>query len=110
MKTLMILSTYSTTSLEDVAAAAPDGDRWFNTYIFKDRSKSFELIKRAERAGFKAIVVSCDIPTLSKRRRYIGMSPLNQPGVEYEALEWLSGCSHSFVPFQTGPLPSVGNV
>lgn len=32
-----ILSTLSTTSLEDVAEAAPDTHKWFQLYIFKNR-------------------------------------------------------------------------
>ncbi|RHY68731.1 hypothetical protein DYB30_007054, partial [Aphanomyces astaci] len=51
-----ILSTISTTSLEDVAAAnGPDGLRWFQLYIFK-------------RAGFKALVLTVDTPILGNRQ------------------------------------------
>lgn len=34
---IYILSTLSTTSLEDLAAAAPDTIKWFQLYIYKDR-------------------------------------------------------------------------
>ena len=33
--TLMTLSSWSTTALEDVAGAAPYGKRWFPLYVYK---------------------------------------------------------------------------
>ncbi|ETV86223.1 hypothetical protein, variant [Aphanomyces astaci] len=64
-----ILSTISTTSLEDVAAAnGPDGLRWFQLYIFKDRDLTRSLVERAERAGFKALVLTVDTPILGNRQ------------------------------------------
>ena len=41
------LSTMGTTSIEDVAAAAPDGRRWFQLYMWKDRDRSMALVERA---------------------------------------------------------------
>lgn len=41
---VFILSTLSTCSLEEVAAAAPNTVKWFQLYIYKDRyNDSFEL-------------------------------------------------------------------
>lgn len=34
---VFILSTLSTSSIEEVAEAAPDATRWFQLYIYKDR-------------------------------------------------------------------------
>lgn len=34
---IFILSTISTTSIEDVAAAAPKTIKWFQLYIYKDK-------------------------------------------------------------------------
>lgn len=34
---IFILSTLATTSLEDLAAAAPETCKWFQLYIYKDR-------------------------------------------------------------------------
>lgn len=34
---IFILSTLSTTSMEDLAAGAPDTCKWFQLYIYKDR-------------------------------------------------------------------------
>ena len=48
--TLMILSTLSTTSIEDVLAAAA-GPVWFQLYVYKDRGATKALVERAEAAG-----------------------------------------------------------
>ena len=66
---LFILSTMSTVSIEDVAAAAPSGLKWFQLYIYKDRDVTKALVKRAEKAGFKAIVLTVDAPFLAPNIR-----------------------------------------
>ncbi|HZY19373.1 MAG TPA: alpha-hydroxy acid oxidase [Ramlibacter sp.] len=61
-----ILSTLSNTPLERVAAAVvADADRgplWFQLYFQHDRSHTLELVRRAEAAGFEALVVTVDAP------------------------------------------------
>ncbi len=64
-----VLSTLSTTSLEEVAKAAPDGNRWFQLYVFKDRGLTADLVRRAEASGYQAIVMTVDAPMLGKRER-----------------------------------------
>jgi isopentenyl diphosphate isomerase/L-lactate dehydrogenase-like FMN-dependent dehydrogenase len=64
-----ILSTMSTCSIEDVAAAAPDAIRWFQLYAQPDPAVSRRLVERAEAAGFGAIVVTVDLPVLGNRER-----------------------------------------
>jgi len=65
--TLMTLSSWSTTPLEDVANAAPGKYRWFQLYVYKDRAVTLDLIKRAEKAGYKALAVTVDTPVLGRR-------------------------------------------
>uniref|UniRef100_A0A090XDH0 Putative glycolate oxidase n=1 Tax=Ixodes ricinus TaxID=34613 RepID=A0A090XDH0_IXORI len=67
--TLMILSTLSNTTLEDVAAAAPEGLRWFQLYVYKDRDITKDLVQRAEKSGYKALVVTVDTPLFGKQNR-----------------------------------------
>ena len=45
------LSTMGTTSIEDVAAAAPDARKWFQLYVWKDRDAGEDLVKRGQRPG-----------------------------------------------------------
>jgi 4-hydroxymandelate oxidase len=67
-KTLMTLSTLSTFSIEEVMTAAT-GPVWFQLYVFKNRAVSAALVKRAEAAGCKAIVLTVDAPVLGRRER-----------------------------------------
>lgn len=69
--TVMALSTLSTTSIEDIAKHRPRLIRWFQLYLFTDRDASVRLVKRAESAGFKALVFTVDAPKLAVRRRDI---------------------------------------
>ena len=64
--TVMILSTLANTLLEEVSSAA-SGPVWFQLYVFKDREITRNLIKRAEAAGVKAIVLTVDAPLLGQR-------------------------------------------
>lgn len=67
----MTLSTLSTTSIEDVASHSRDLIKWFQLYLFVDRDESLRMIRRAERAGFKALVLTVDAPKFGTRRRDI---------------------------------------
>ncbi|XP_065334833.1 2-Hydroxyacid oxidase 1-like [Cloeon dipterum] len=64
---VFVLSTMSTVALEEVAAAAPRGRNWLQTYIYKDRKLTERLVKRAEKAGFEAIVITVDAPVIGIR-------------------------------------------
>ncbi|MCA9865843.1 MAG: alpha-hydroxy-acid oxidizing protein [Anaerolineae bacterium] len=66
--TLMILSTLSTTSIEDVMAAAT-GPVWFQLYVYKDREATKALVQRAEAAGCSALVLTVDAQILGRRER-----------------------------------------
>ncbi len=65
---LMCLSSLSNTPLEDVAAAC-EGPRWFQLYVFRDRGVTRDLVARAEAAGYGAIVLTVDAPVLGRRER-----------------------------------------
>ncbi|KAB2813588.1 alpha-hydroxy-acid oxidizing protein [Pimelobacter simplex] len=63
------LSTMATTSLEDVAAAAPGVRRWFQLYMWTDRERSIGLVDRAAAAGYDTLVVTVDVPVAGARLR-----------------------------------------
>ncbi len=63
------LSTMGTTSIEDVAAAAPGGRHWFQLYMWKDRERSMALVERAARAGYDTLLVTVDVPVAGARLR-----------------------------------------
>lgn len=64
-----ILSTSSATALEDVARAAPDAERWFQLYLIGGFDYSRRLVERAEAAGYRAIMLTVDLPVLGRRER-----------------------------------------
>ena len=63
------LSTMSTASLEEVAAAVPEGVRWFQLYTQAEPRQSRALVERAVAAGYRAIIVTVDLPVLGYRQR-----------------------------------------
>jgi L-lactate dehydrogenase (cytochrome) len=63
------LSTMGTTSLEDLAAQAPDTTRWFQLYLWRDRERSQELLDRARATGFRTLVLTVDVPVAGARLR-----------------------------------------
>lgn len=64
----MILSTLSNRTIESVRAAS-SGLLWFQLYIYRDRGITAELVRRAERAGCTALVLTVDTPILGRRER-----------------------------------------
>jgi len=65
--TLMMLSTGSNYSMEEVSQAA-SGPLWFQLY-HRGYDLSEILVRRAEEAGFKAIVLTVDTPSPSPKER-----------------------------------------
>lgn len=67
----MIVSSMSNRSLEDIASSSKNTNLWLQIYIFKNRALTEELIHRAEKANYKAIVISVGTPVSGKRDRDI---------------------------------------
>ncbi|WP_328548788.1 lactate 2-monooxygenase [Streptomyces platensis] len=64
-----ILSSASSTSMEEVAEAMGDGERWFQLYWAKDREVTRSFLHRAKAAGYTALFVTLDTPLLAWRPR-----------------------------------------
>ncbi len=62
------LSTLSTRSIEEVAAAGA-GPKWFQVYVWRDRGLVKEMIGRAATAGYEALVLTVDTAVLGRRER-----------------------------------------
>jgi 4-hydroxymandelate oxidase len=107
-RTLFTLSTISSVPMEEVAAAARDGPRWFQLYASTDRDVTRGLVERAAAAGFGALVVTVDLPYAGNRERDVRSSfraplgvhlpaeqPVDERGLvitstfEWEWLRWL---------------------
>lgn len=63
------LSTLGTTSMEDVQRVNPHGRNWFQLYIMRDREISYELTRRAAKAGFDTLFFTVDAPVAGARLR-----------------------------------------
>ncbi|WP_159050708.1 alpha-hydroxy-acid oxidizing protein [Streptomyces sp. IMTB 1903] len=63
----MVLSTFASRTLEEVAEAAGGHPRWFQLYLPSDRAVGASLVRRAEASGYGAIVVTVDATHLGFR-------------------------------------------
>ncbi|PYM92216.1 MAG: alpha-hydroxy-acid oxidizing enzyme [Candidatus Rokuibacteriota bacterium] len=102
-----IISTFSTTRLEDIARAAR-GRAWFQLYVNRDRGATRDLVQRAEVAGCTALLITVDTPVnpmrdrekrLGVQRPYTGqssggrVSPIYsdalEPTLTWETVAWI---------------------
>ncbi|AEM85561.1 FMN-dependent alpha-hydroxy acid dehydrogenase [Streptomyces violaceusniger Tu 4113] len=60
------LSTVGTSTVEDVAAAAPGGEHWFQLYLTRNERLNAELLDRALAAGFTTVVLTVDTPVAGR--------------------------------------------
>ncbi|WAJ42696.1 alpha-hydroxy acid oxidase [Mycobacterium sp. Aquia_216] len=63
------LSTLGTCAIEDLVTAVPQGRKWFQLYMWKDRERSMALVKRAADAGFDTLLATVDVPVSGARFR-----------------------------------------
>jgi isopentenyl diphosphate isomerase/L-lactate dehydrogenase-like FMN-dependent dehydrogenase len=99
--TLMCCSTIASSSLEEIAEAAT-GPLWFQLYVYRDREVTRDLVRRAESAGYRALVLTVDTPRLGRRERdvrnrfalpaNISIRNLERYGTP-EALRWAASSS-----------------
>ncbi|KAK3170537.1 hypothetical protein Dsin_014431 [Dipteronia sinensis] len=64
--TIMVLSFSSSCTIEEVATSC-NAVRFYQLYIYKRRDIAATLVQRAEKNGFKAIVLTADNPRLGRR-------------------------------------------
>ncbi|HEY0276268.1 MAG TPA: alpha-hydroxy acid oxidase, partial [Paenirhodobacter sp.] len=85
---LMVVSTQAGQLIEDIAAQA-QGPLWFQLYMQADRADTLTLLRRAEAAGYRALVVTVDAPVNGLRNREqragfrlpAGLRPVNLDGM-----------------------------
>ncbi|KAL5583434.1 hypothetical protein UlMin_015876 [Ulmus minor] len=83
--TIMVMSFSSTCTVEEVASSC-NAVRFFQLYVFKRRDVSAQLVRRAERSGFKAIVLTVDTPRLGRREADIKNKMISPPLKNFEGL------------------------
>ncbi|XP_066282227.1 2-Hydroxyacid oxidase 2-like isoform X1 [Branchiostoma lanceolatum] len=67
METCMVVSTFSNSSAEDIMSASPCSLKWFQMYFMPNKVFTQRLVQKVERAGYKALVVTIDLPIVGKR-------------------------------------------
>ncbi|CAG2107396.1 unnamed protein product, partial [Medioppia subpectinata] len=65
--TTMIVSSGSCVTLEEISTAEPELNKWFQMFIYKDRQMSADMARRAQEAGYKALVLTVDQPVMGLR-------------------------------------------
>ncbi|HEY3754541.1 MAG TPA: alpha-hydroxy acid oxidase [Opitutaceae bacterium] len=65
----LVVSTHASVSLEQIAAGSPSKRLWFQLYVQPDREFTAGLVRRAEAAGYAALVVTLDAPVGGQRNR-----------------------------------------
>lgn len=66
--TVMVVSTNASCSLEEIAAVAT-GSLWFQLYVYRDRQVTRDLLHRAEAHGYRALMLTVDMPRMGRRER-----------------------------------------
>jgi len=77
----MVVSTQASVDLEEIARQAQT-PLWFQLYIQPDRGFTQELVRRAEAAGYRALVVTVDAPVNGMRNDEQRAGFVLPPGVE----------------------------
>jgi 4-hydroxymandelate oxidase len=93
----MVVSTMSNVTLEDVAAAATR-PLWFQLYVQPDRQLTRQLVRRAEAAGYQALVVTVDAPVLGPRYRELRANFALPPGLERANLRGHAAATSGYHP------------
>jgi 4-hydroxymandelate oxidase len=86
MGTVMLLSSGSSYTLEEVAKAAT-GPIWFQQYLYRDRGLTKMMAERAQQAGYSALCLTLDSTVRAKRERNIRNNYSNPPSPNYAGLE-----------------------
>ncbi|MFD9888980.1 alpha-hydroxy-acid oxidizing protein [Amycolatopsis sp. NPDC059027] len=63
------LSTMATTSIEDLAEAAPGARKWFQLYVWHDHGAGEDLMNRAWESGYDTLMLTVDTPVAGARLR-----------------------------------------
>ena len=90
--TVMVVSSTVLDRVEEIATVG--GPLWWQVYVFGDRSVTAEHVRRAAAAGYRAVVLTVDLPVLGLRHRdeRNGFElPVGTPGADHvfdDALTW----------------------
>jgi L-lactate dehydrogenase (cytochrome) len=64
----MVLSTMASSNIEDMHNRAGT-NAWFQLYVGQSDEKAFDLVRRAEAAGYDTLILTVDVPIIAPRPR-----------------------------------------
>lgn len=67
--TIMSVSNYASSTLAEIAAAGDGAPQWFQLYLSKDDLFNRNIVKEAEKLGYRAIILTVDAPVGGNRFR-----------------------------------------
>lgn len=109
--TLGVPMCVSSTVLDGLEGVAASGaSLWWQLYIWRDRAATADLLRRAEAAGYRALVWTVDVPALGRRHRdtRTGFAlPVGPAGTPQEFEPNLSWDDLSWVRAQAPSLPVI---
>ena len=107
--TIFTVSTASSYTIEEIADAA-SGPLWFQLYMWKNEAVVSDLVDRAKRAGYHALVVTVDVPAVGKRERDLRNGMTLPPRLRLNNIVDASWRWRWLREFVTGPEITFGNL
>ena len=104
------LSTMGTTNIEEVASAGPNGRRWFQLYLWRERDKSLALIERAAAAGYDALMLTVDTAVAGVRHRDVRNGMSIPPALTLKTIIDASYRPNWWFDFLTTPPPTFASL
>jgi 4-hydroxymandelate oxidase len=66
---LLCVSTITSSSHAEIAAAGCASPRWLQLYVLRDRQRTLDHIAEARESGYSALILTIDMPLLGRRER-----------------------------------------
>jgi 4-hydroxymandelate oxidase len=95
---LLVVSTGSERTLQEITVAAPGAPRWLQVYVARDRDWTRTQVREAAALGCRALVLTADVPVVGRRRATgdglvaAGRVQIElDPSIDLGTIGWLAG-------------------
>jgi L-lactate dehydrogenase (cytochrome) len=109
--TVFVTSTASGYTIEEIAKAST-GPLWFQLYLWRDRQLVESLVARARDAGYRALVLTVDVPAIGNRERdirnQVSLPPRITPAHVIDGLRHMDWVLNTFVGRKIGQVNLQG--
>ena len=107
--TIYTLSSMSTHTIEEIGNSGK-GTKWFQIYVWKDRSVVKEFIQRCKDSGYHSLCLTVDVATLGQRERDLKNGMTIPPSFNLASLADMALHPRWWWHVLTGPLITQANV